>query len=244
MNKAIIIGATGGIGEALARELVRQGYAVGLTGRRVERLAALKQELGANAFIKPLDLTRPDEAMAAIKQLIDEMGGLDVLVLNSGVGYMMKDLKWEFDRSTIEVNVSGFVAALHVGLDYFVARGSGHIVGISSVAALVGGGGAPAYNASKAFVSNYMSGLRQRLHMMGLLGRITVTDVRPGFVDTDLVRENKTMFWVATPAKAAQQIAAAIRRKRRIVYITRRWCLIAWLSRIVPGALYEKMRGR
>ena len=116
-------------------------------------------------------------------------------------------------------------------------RESGHIVGISSVAAIRGSGNEPAYNASKAFQSNYLQGLRQKFHKLKL--PVAVTDVQPGFVDTAMA-QGEGLFWVAPPEKAAQQIFNSIRKRRKHVYVTRRWRLIAWLLKILPDSLYDR----
>jgi short-subunit dehydrogenase len=134
------------------------------------------------------------------------------------------------------VNVLGFAAMVNVAVAHLEARRSGHLVGISSVAAVRGVGAAPAYAASKAFVSNYLQGVRYRLKKLKL--PIVVTDVQPGFVDTAMAGGD---FWKASPQTAARQIAAAIRRRRPHVYVTRRWRLVAWLMKVVPDALYARL---
>ena len=238
MKRAIVVGASSGIGEALALVLSQEEYAVGLTGRRVDRLEALRARAPGPAHVKFMDLARQEEAMAALKELIGEMGGADLIVINSGVHHHNPEGKWEKERSTIEVNVSGFAAAAGVAMDYFLARGGGHIVGISSVAALCGNDTAHAYNASKAFVSNYMEGFRKKAVKRKI--PLAVTDVRPGYVDTELIKEMKSLFWVSTPEKAARQIFSAIRRRRKRVYITRRWWLIGWLLRWAPDWIFYR----
>jgi short-subunit dehydrogenase len=136
------------------------------------------------------------------------------------------------------VNVRGFAAMVNVAVAHLEKRGSGHLVGISSVAALRGSRVAPAYAASKAFVSNYLQGVRYRFHKSKR--PIVVTDVQPGFVDTPMAKGNG-LFWVASPQTAARQIAAAIRGRKRHVYVTRRWRLVAWLQRILPDAVYSRL---
>jgi short-subunit dehydrogenase len=125
---------------------------------------------------------------------------------------------------------------VNVAVAHLEARGSGHLVGISSVAAVRGIGGAPAYAASKAFVSNYLQGVRYHLKKLKL--PIVVTDVQPGFVDTRMAGGR---FWMASSETAARQIAAAIRKRRQHVYVTRRWRLVAWLMKVVPDALYARL---
>lgn len=238
MKKAIIIGASSGIGRELARILAREGYALGLVGRRVGLLNDLRGELAAPSFVRQLDVSRTAEAMTGLEELVGAMGGADLIVISAGVGFINADLDWEKEKATIDTNVAGFAAMANVAVGHFIRQSSGHLVGISSIAALRGSGASPAYNASKAFVSNYMEGLRQKVHKLGL--PITVTDIQPGLVDTAMA-QGDGLFWVAPPEKAAGQIYEVIRRRRGHAYVTRRWRSIAWLLKAVPGRLHRKM---
>lgn len=238
MPGAIIIGASSGIGAALARRLSSHGYKVGLAARRVELLERLRGELPNPAFVKVLDVSQPESAMQALQELAREMGDVELYVLNAGVGFLNPQLDWTKERQTIDVNVLGFAAMVNVAVHALEARGSGHIVGISSLSALRGGRAAPAYNASKAFVSNYLEGVRQRCTHRKLA--ITVTDIQPGFVDTPMA-QGPNLFWMASAARAAEQIHAAIRGRKRHAYITRRWRLVAWLLKGLPAALYQRI---
>ncbi len=232
-GNAIIVGASSGIGEALARLLAAQGYKVGACARRAEMLAALRTGRDG-CLIKQMDVSRPDEAMALFHELVEEMGGVELVVISSGTGFINPDLDWPKERATIEVNVAGFCAIADAAVKYFIKRGHGHLVGISSVAALFGSPLAPAYNASKAFVSNYLEGLRGMVRHLRL--PIIVTDIRPGFVDTAMAK-GPGIFWMASPEKAARQIHGAIKKRRSCAYVTRRWRLFAWLWKIVPHSL-------
>ncbi len=238
MNKAVVIGASSGIGKELAKILASNGYTVGLAARRLDLLTELAHALPPPVFVKAMDVSRPAEAMPLLRELIAEMNGVDLFVVNAGVGFINRDLDWERERETIAVNVSGFVAAVNVAVEHLQARGSGHIVGISSVAALRGHGDAPAYNASKAFMSNYLQGLRQKFSKLNL--PIVVTDVQPGFVNTAMAKGDD-LFWVASPEKAARQIFAAISQRKKQVYVTTRWRLVAWFLKAVPDWLYHKL---
>lgn len=135
-------------------------------------------------------------------------------------------------------NVLGFSVIAVTAMRHFMAEGSDHLVAISSNAGLRGGRCAPAYNASKAFISNYLEGLRQRVTQARL--PITVTDVRPGYVDTDMAK-GSGQFWVASPRAAAAQIVRAIHRRQACVYVSRRWRLIAWLLKLMPERLYRQI---
>ena len=239
MPIAIIIGATSGIGRALVVELAGRGYALGVTGRREELLETLQRELTTPVIARRMDVTQPEAAMAQLDALIAELGGLDLLVVNAGVGIPNPDLTWEPERDTLAVNVTGFTALAVAGFRYFTRQGHGHLVGISSIAGLRGGRWNPAYSASKAFMINYLEALRGRARQLGL--PIAVTDIRPGYVATAMTASNQWMFWVATPSTAARQIADAIHRKSRVAYITHRWVLIAWLVRHLPDWVLERL---
>lgn len=238
MRKAIIIGASSGIGRELAKVLSRDGYALGLAGRRVELLESLREELATPSFVKRLDVSQTSEAMRQLEELIAEMGAVELIVISAGVGFINAELEWEKEKTTIDTNVVGFAAMANVAIRHFIRQSSGHLVGISSIAALRGSGATPAYNASKAFVSNYMEGLRHKVGKLNL--PVVVTDVQPGLVDTAMA-QGEGLFWVAPPEKAALQIRDAIRSHRKHAYVTKRWRSIAWLLRLLPDRVYNKM---
>lgn len=238
MKKAIVIGASSGIGRELARVLSRESYAVGLAGRRTDLLKSLQNELTEASFIKHIDVSKQDEAIGHLEELIQEMGGLDLIVISSGIGFINPELGWKAEKDTVDTNVSGFAAMAGVAFKHFLKQDNGHIVGISSIAALRGGAEAPAYNASKAFVSNYLGGLRQKAAKAG--AAITVTDIKPGFVNTAMAK-GEGLFWVSPPEKAAYQIYKVIKSRRKHAYITRRWRLMAWLLKFMPDWIYNKL---
>ncbi len=238
MKKAIVIGASSGMGRALAGILAENGYVVGVMARRVTLLQELRNEVKGGLFVQEIDVADAETAMERLANLIKEMGGADLIVISAGTGSPNYDLKWQLEKETVVTNVVGFAALANVAIHHFVERGAGHLVGISSIAALRGGRASPAYNASKAFESNYMEGLRQKIVSLRL--PITVTDIKPGFVKTDMLKA-KSAFWASTADKAARQIYSAIERKKSIAYITRRWRLIAWLMKILPARVYERL---
>jgi short-subunit dehydrogenase len=237
-KNVIIIGASSGIGSELARVFSANGYAVGITARRLELLAEVRKELPGISFMKRMDVAETGSAMHVLEDLIKEMGGVDVIVINAGIGFINPDLTWVKEKSTIDVNVTGFTAMANVALKHFIDQGSGHIVGISSIAALRGNSFAPAYGASKAFISNYLEALRFRINKKKL--PITVSNIQPGFVDTAMA-QGDGLFWVSSVRKAALQIFDAIKRKRPHAYITGRWRLVAWILKILPGWALDKI---
>jgi short-subunit dehydrogenase len=238
VSKAVIIGASSGIGRAIAKILASNGYIIGLVARRGNQLCELGAELRAPVFVKAIDVSKPAEAMRLLRELIAEMGGVELFVVSAGTGSINRKLDWECEQETIDVNVSGFAAVVNVAVEHLQSRGSGHIVGISSLAAIRGNGEAPAYNASKAFISNYLQGLRHKFSKLKL--PIVVTDVQPGFVNTAMAKGDG-LFWVASPEKAARQIFVAICKRKRQVYVTKRWRFIAWILKAAPDWLYHRL---
>ncbi len=238
MKRAIIIGATSGIGKELAKVFLKNGYTVGLAGRRIHLLNDLDIDNPKHTFIRQIDLSLINEAMDKLKELIQEMKGVDIVVISSGVGFINKELQWLKEKETIDVNVTGFVGMATVAMQHFLQNGSGHLVGISSIGAIRGDGDSPSYNASKAFISNYMEGLRKKISKLAL--PITVTDIQPGFVDTEMAK-GEGLFWVASPQKAAEQIYTVIEKKKKHAYITKRWRVIGWLMKIMPEFIYNRI---
>ncbi|QIB73228.1 SDR family NAD(P)-dependent oxidoreductase [Halogeometricum borinquense] len=227
---AVVVGASSGIGRALASELADAGYEVGLAARRLSKLESVGADLPTKSYVARMDVSDPDEARDRMDRLADAMDGVDLVVLSAGVGHENRELAWEPERDTVDVNARGFAALATWSMEHFESRGGGHLVGISSVAEFFGNPVAPAYNASKAFVSRYLDGLRSRA--VTSEADITVTDVIPGFVDTEMAIGET--FWMASPEMAAEQIHAAIRAERNRVYVTRRWRLVALLVRLLP----------
>ncbi|HZH25664.1 MAG TPA: SDR family NAD(P)-dependent oxidoreductase [Azospirillaceae bacterium] len=233
LRTALIIGASSGIGEALARALARQGgWRLGLAARRTERLAAIAAELSpVPCVIRGLDLSAPDAARAETAALIEELGTVDLCIVCSGTGHFNEALDWGPERETITVNALGFAAVAGAALTHFFGRGEGHLVGISSISGLRGSGRAPAYAATKAFVSTYLDGLRALARAKA--PRVRVTEAAPGFVATAMMKTDRP-FWVASPEKAAQDILGAVARGAKHVYVTRRWGLMALWLRLLP----------
>lgn len=199
-------------------------------------LEELKDKLSTQTFIQTVDVTN-ESARNDLQKLIDEMQGIDLVVISAGIGSIDPGLPWKREKEMIETNVLGFTAMANVAWHYFNQKGKGHLVGISSIAA-IRGGDAPAYNSSKAFVSNYLQGLRYVASKSN--SSITVTDIKPGFVDTAMA-QGEGLFWVASPRKAATQIYDAIKNKKKHAYITKRWRLISWALKVLPDVLYNKL---
>ena len=238
MEKAIVVGATSGIGRGIAKLLVHSGYQVGITGRRTQLLEELKKENPSGYIIEAFDVRDTDIIPEHLNELTKELGGLDLLIISSGTGNRIDHLDFEIEKRTIDTNVSGFTAVADWAFNYFREQKFGHLVNISSISGLRGNRFAPSYGASKAYQINYLEGLRQKAG--NLKYPIAITDIRPGFVDTAMAK-GAGVFWVSSVEKASKQIFTAIRAKRKVVYITRRWGLIAILLKLIPNWIYDKM---
>lgn len=242
-KKLIIVGASSGIGKELAKRYVQNGWLVGITGRRNELLNEIKKEYPGQIITECFDVRGNDNIMH-IKSLIEKLGGLDLLLYNSGFGDPSLSLEWEVDKITYETNVKGFIEIVHYAFNYFVTQGHGHIAATSSLASIRGNSWAPAYSASKAFMSVYMEGLHMKAKKMARKSKsaqtVFITDIQPGFVNTKQAKGNG-QFWVASVEKVADQIVNAIGNKRWRVYVTRRWWLIAQLMKWAPAWLYHRV---
>lgn len=240
MKKVIITGATSGIGYGLAIEMASRGYIIGAIGRREERLKQLQAQIGEQqCFIMPLDVTDTDQASISYNNLIEQMGGMDIMILNAGVGRDKMLPQWRSDEQIIMVNALAFAHGCHFAFEYFRKQGHGQIVGMSSIASLLASHKASAYTATKHFASNYMTGYRQKVRRID--ADITITDIKPGFVESEMTQNNKSMFWVSTTEKAVKQMLNAIERKKKHFYVTKRWNLIAFAAKRVPQWLWDRI---
>lgn len=237
MKKVIIIGATSGIGRELAKLFAANNFLVGITGRREGLLDELQKEFSKNIFTECFDVTG-NQNIHCLESLINKLGGLDILIYNSGFGDTSKTLDWEIEKQTTQINVNGFVEIVTYAFNYFSKQGHGQIVATSSIASNRGNSWAPAYSASKAFMSNYMEGL----HMKAFRGKlnIAITDIQPGFVKTKMAKGNG-QFWVVPVKKAVSQIYTAIEKKKRKAYISKRWWLIATIMNLLPYWIYKRI---
>lgn len=238
MKKAIIIGATSGIGKGLAKLLADNNYIVGLTGRRTELLNELKNENPNSYFIKSFDVTDTKITVEKLEELATELGGLDLLIISSGTGDINENLDFEIEKRTIDTNVLGFTCIADWTFNYFENQKFGHLVAISSIGGLRGSRQAPAYNATKSYQINYVEGLRQKATK--LKEPIFVTDIRPGLVDTEMAK-GEGLFWVMPVEKTVGQIYKAILSKKKVAYVTKRWRLIALLLKRIPIQIYDRM---
>lgn len=228
---ALVVGASSGIGKAIAEALMADGWTVGLTSRNMDNLAPICAQWGDRARAKVIDIDDADGARAGLRAFADDLGGVDLWVLNAGTGILNRDFAWAPERQTIATNVMGFAAMTDVAVHHCIARGEGRIVGISSVAKKRGHPFTASYSGSKAFVSLYLDGVRQYLRRGA--PKVSVTEAAPGYIDTPLQQFDEA-FWVVSAQTAARQIIAAALAGRKHAYVPRRWALIAALLSLMP----------
>ncbi|MBC7903419.1 MAG: SDR family NAD(P)-dependent oxidoreductase [Gemmatimonadaceae bacterium] len=237
-KSVIIVGATSGIGRELAALYLKAGCRIGITGRRQDLLETFQQEHKNSVVEKSCFDVCGNDNILQLEALVAKLGGLDLLIYNAGFGEVTDNLDFKTEKKTVDINVNGFVEIVGWAYNYFLRLGSGQIAATSSIASIRGNGLAPAYSASKAFMSIYMEGLFIRSSKTR--ANIFITDIQPGFVDTKAAKGNKR-FWVAPVAKATQQIYRAIESKKRKIYVTQRWKLIAWLLKAMPVSVYKRI---
>ena len=236
-KKAIVFGATSGIGRALAKLLVEDGYQVVITGRREEKLELIYQE-DQDAYIKRRhDITNIEDTKVFFDELPELMDHVDLIVHNSGIAEANYELEWEKDLPTINTNVVGATRIYQLAYNYFKKQGFGHLVSITSVASIRGNRHVPAYHASKAFQASYLESLWMKSKRTKK-ARINITNIIPRYIDTDIIIGDT--FWMAPIDKATGQIYRAIKKKKRKEYITKRWWAIAILLKIIPPKLLMK----
>lgn len=243
-KRAILVGASSGIGAALAKQLASEGWNVALLARRADLLAALcsaiNQQAGeVRALAYVHDVTRTSEVPALLQKIIADLGGLDLLIYNTGalLPVARREFDFEKDRQLVAVNYLGALAWLNPAATLFQGMGAGTIVGIGSVAGDRGRVGSPAYNASKAALHTYLEALRNRLTRCG----VHVLTVKPGFVRTDMLRHSPRAFLVTPPEKAAADIRRAIRRRKQQVYTPWFWGWIMFIVRNIPSVIFRRM---
>ena len=181
-KSALVTGASGGIGGAIARALHAQGAAVGLSGTRVEALETLAAELGERAQVLPCDLSDPEACQALPGRAEAALGGLDVLVNNAGLtrdnlAVRIKDEDWKL---VLEVNLAAAFRLIRASLRGMMKRRWGRIIGITSVVGVTGNPGQANYAASKAGMIGMSKSLAQEVASRS----ITVNCVAPGFIET------------------------------------------------------------
>ena len=240
---AIVMGATSGIGYEVALALARQGWRVGVAGRREDILKNMVEETAGIVAYEVIDVTVP-QATDALHRLIGKMGGMGLYFHSSGIGYQNTDLDADKELRTIETNCQGMARLVGAAFRYFEQHPEteGQIAVISSIARTRGLGAAPAYSASKRFTSHYMESLCQLKRIKGLR-HLHLTDIRPGFVRTPLI-EGSHFPMQLDARRVAAIIVAAIRRRQAVVTINWLYRLLVFFWQLIPRWLWVRMKVR
>ena len=260
-KKAIVMGATSGIGMEVAKLLAAKGWQVGIAGRRIERLQALISQ-GDITCYQQIDVTSPD-APAQLLELIDKLGGMDLYFHSSGIGWQNNSLDIEKEMKTLETNGLGFTRMVDTAFNWFAAQSSTptnkselsvseskkkkanhayqnfRIACITSIAGTKGLGAAPAYSATKRFQNHYLECLSQQARMRHL--PIAITDIRPGFVKTDLIAGSSYPLQLK-PEDVAKHIVNAIENGKEVKVIDWRYDILVFLWRLIPRWLWTRLR--
>lgn len=257
---ALVVGASSGIGRAVARELGGRGYRVALVARRVEPTQAVADAInaesglgggsppgsngdpaaGARAFVFAHDVRHTEEVPQLFEQIFETLGGLtDVYYVAGTMPKVAPDeYNTEKDRQMIEVNFLGCVAWLNAAADLFHRLKRGTIVGVGSIAGDRGRKGQPGYNASKGAQAIYLESLRNRL---AVHRGVRVVTIKPGYVETEMLAGMGNLLWMISAEEAARRMVDAGERSRGTVYVPRRWRVVSWVLRAIPSFIFKKL---
>ena len=239
MKRAIVIGASSGLGNEVAKLLLEQGWTLGVAARRLEPLEQLRETAPERVQTQVLDVTN-DDATAALDELIDKVGGMDLFFYASGVGNQNLELEPEIELGTVTTNGLGFTRMIGAAYRYMAAHGGGHIAAISSIAGTKGLGAAPSYSATKAFQGTYLQALEQQANMRGL--NIRFTDLRPGFVATPLLGDNPKYPMLLDTKKVAREMVRAVNKGKHVHVIDWRWRIATALWRRIPRWIWRRLK--
>ena len=235
MKRAIVIGASSGIGFEVAQLMLSEGWKVGVASRRMELL----QKVGNVEVAEQIDVNDPD-ASKQLREMINQMGGIDLFFYAAGVGKQNRDLKEDIELMTTTTNGLGFVRMIGEAFRYFAERGEGHIAAITSIAGTKGLGPAPSYSATKAMQNVYLQALEQQANARGL--NIYFTDIRPGFVDTALLNGDFHYPMMMKPDVVAKQIVRAINHKKHICVIDWKYRVLTMAWRRIPRFIWRRLK--
>jgi NADP-dependent 3-hydroxy acid dehydrogenase YdfG len=238
MKRAVVVGASSGMGMRIARLLLADGWTVGVAARRQERLEEIRNDYPERAIVSKIDVNS-DDAGAQLASLFDEIGGCDLYFHASGIGKINTNLEPEIEINTLKTNGLGFVRMVTAAFNYMSQHGGGHIAVISSIAGTKGLSPAPAYSATKAMQNNYIQALEQLANTRKL--NIRFTDIRPGFVRTDLLGDTKFPIEME-PDFVAKHIYKAVMHNRHVCIIDWRWAFIVFLWRLLPKCIWRRMK--
>ncbi|HEY6078712.1 MAG TPA: SDR family NAD(P)-dependent oxidoreductase [Polyangiaceae bacterium] len=240
LTKVVVVGASSGIGEAMARQLAAEGADVAIVARRQSELERLAAERPGKLRVFAHDVENTAEVPALFERIERELGGVDGLIYAAGVMPKVDEGEYSFekDRAMVSVNLLGAMAWMNQAAARFETARTGTILGISSIAGERGRRGNPGYCTSKAALSTYLESLRNRCSRYG----VNVVTIKPGFVDTVMTRGLKGLFWLVSAERAAQlSLSIARRGSSSSSFVPSRWALVALIVRSLPSFIFRKL---
>jgi short-subunit dehydrogenase len=240
LSRVVVVGASSGMGEAMARQLAAAGADVAIVARREGELTRLASERPGKLHPYVHDVSNVDEVPALFERIERELGGVDGLIYAAGVMPKLEESEYAFekDRAMVTVNLLGAMAWMNQAAARFEAARTGTILGISSIAGERGRRGNPGYCTTKAALTTYLEALRNRCSRYG----VNVVTIKPGFVDTAMTRGLKGLFWLISAEKAAK-ISLSLARKGSsgVAFVPSRWALVAFIVRSLPSFIFRKL---
>lgn len=243
-KRAIVVGASSGIGAAVARRLARLGFHVALVARREDELRKLADEINAHrgsevAIVAASDATDYDAVPALFDKLVEQLGGLTHFFYAAGVMPKVAPDEYEFskDRLMVEVNLLGCIAWCNEAARFFTRVQSGTIIGVGSIAGDRGRKGNPVYNTSKGAQDIYLEALRNRLAGQN----VRVVTIKPGFVQTTMTAGMGNLLWMISAEEAGKRIVNAAQTSSGIVYVPKRWRLVSGIISSIPSFIFKKL---
>lgn len=240
--KAIIIGATSGIGRAITEQLAAKGWQLGIAGRRISVLQEMQSKNLNIIATQEIDVTN-DNAVEGLNGLIGKMGGnVDMFLHSSGIGYQNVELDAERELATVMTNALGMTRMVIAMFNYYVQHPEqkGQIAVISSIAGTKGLGAAPAYSSTKRYTRHYLECLSQLMHIRGIKN-ITITDIRPGFVRTPLLKGDKYPVQLDVN-DAARDILKGVLAHKSVVTVDWKYRILVFFWSLVPRWIWVRMR--
>lgn len=247
-KKIVIIGGASDIGQALTRQLLKKGHTVVAADDDQDILNNMQKQHGTSLITRYLPIAKAEESRSNFKEIIEEIGGLDICILCCAVAPEIKqygllhdgDIPWGASKETIEVNVLGVTALANVAMNHFIDHEKGYLVGISSLDSLVGHPGCPCYTASKAFMSNYLGAMHKKCTRLKLHD-VVLCDIRWSFVHQ--VEQDLSIGWTEDPDQAAKEMLKAIEQKKQVAYIMDRWNFALWALTAIPSLIQNAVSG-
>ena len=238
MKKAIVLGASSGIGMEVGKLLLADGWRIGIAARRTDLLLELKEKAPDRVEVETIDVNTP-EAEDLLLSLIAVTGGMDLFFYAPGIGRQNPTLETDIEIATVETNALGFTRMIGMAYRYMASHGGGHIAAITSIAGTKGLGPAPSYSATKAFQNTYLQALEQQANTRGL--NIRFTDLRPGFVGTALLSDGNKYPMLLKKEDVAYEIVEAIHRGDHIRVIDWRWRILTAVWRRIPRWIWRRL---